>query len=99
MARKTPKARASLYRYGTAQRIEQASGDLLSVNHGRHDRVSRKLAQAGFMASERGPDNNRAATFYEYNRAGQTALEAQARDGAQTAAIAARFLTPGEAER
>jgi PadR family transcriptional regulator PadR len=99
MGRKTPKARASLYRYGTAPRFEQASGDLLAVNHGRHDRVFRRLEQAGFMASKRGPDNNRAARFYKNTRAGQTALESQARNRAQTAAIAARFLAPGEAQR
>jgi len=83
--------------YGIARRIEQTSGDLLSVNYGTLYPALLKLEQEGYIDSEWGvSDNNRKAKFYRLTRAGRTQLKKETRDWDQTTAILARFLTPGE---
>jgi PadR family transcriptional regulator PadR len=100
MVLKTLEAMGSMHGYGIARRIEQTSGDLLSVNYGTLYPALLKLEQEGFVASEWGvSDNNRKAKFYKLTRAGKKQLEKEARDWEQATAILARFLTPGEAER
>jgi PadR family transcriptional regulator, regulatory protein PadR len=100
MVLKTLEAMGSMHGYGIARRIEQTSGDLLSVNYGTLYPALLKLEQEGFIASEWGvSDNNRKAKFYKLTRAGKKQLEKEARDWAQATEILARFLTPGEAER
>jgi transcriptional regulator len=83
--------------YGIARRIEQTSGDLLSVNYGTLYPALLKLEQEGYIESEWGvSDNNRKAKFYRLTRAGRAQLKKEAREWDQTTAILARFLTPGE---
>jgi PadR family transcriptional regulator, regulatory protein PadR len=58
-----------LHGYGIARRIEQTSGDLLSVNQGTLYPVLLRLEQEGAIASEWGPsENNRRARFYRRDR-------------------------------
>jgi transcriptional regulator len=79
--------------YGIARRIEQISGDLLSVNQGTLYPVLLRLEQEGAIASEwDSSENNRRARFYRLTRAGRTLLKAEKRDWEQTAAIIARFF-------
>jgi len=79
--------------YGIARRIEQISGDSLSVNQGTLYPVLLRLEQEGAIESEWGPsENNRRARFYRLTRAGQKLLQAEKRDWEQTAAIIARFF-------
>jgi PadR family transcriptional regulator, regulatory protein PadR len=79
--------------YGIAKRIEQISGDLLSVNQGTLYPLLLKLEHEGSIASEWGAsDNNRKARFYQLTRAGRTQLLAEAREWNQTAAIIGRFF-------
>jgi transcriptional regulator len=86
-----------LHGYGVARRIEQTSGDLLSVNYGTLYPALLKLEQEGYIASEWGvSDNNRKAKFYKLTRAGRNQLEKEARDWEQATAILARFLIPKE---
>jgi transcriptional regulator len=86
-----------LHGYGVARRIEQTSGDLLSVNYGTLYPALLKLEQEGYIASEWGvSDNNRKAKFYKLTRAGRKQLEKEARDWEQATAILARFLAPKE---
>jgi transcriptional regulator len=89
-----------LHGYGIARRIEQTSGDVLSLNYGTLYPALLKLEQEGAISSEWGvSDNNRKAKFYKLTRAGkkQLAREArEARDWEQTTAILARFLRPAE---
>ena len=67
--------------YGIARRIEQTSGDLLSVNYGTLYPALLKLEQEGYVASEWGvSDNNRKAKFYKLTRAGRKQLEREARE-------------------
>jgi transcriptional regulator len=97
MALKTLQALGPLHGYGIARRIEQTSGDLLSVNYGTLYPALLKLEQEGFISSEWGvSDNNRKAKFYKLTRAGRQQLERETRDWQQTTAILARFLDSKE---
>jgi PadR family transcriptional regulator, regulatory protein PadR len=97
MVLKTLHSLGPLHGYGIARRIEQISGDLLSVNYGTLYPALLKLEQEGYISSEWGlSDNNRRAKFYKLTRAGRKQLEREAREWAQTAAIVARFLASKE---
>ena len=97
MVLKTLETIGPLHGYGIARRIEQTSGDLLSVNYGTLYPALLKLEQEGYVASEWGvSDNNRKAKYYNLTRAGRRQLEREARDWEQTTAILARFLAPDE---
>jgi len=97
MALKTLQALGPLHGYGIARRIEQTSGDLLSVNYGTLSPALLKLEQEGFISSEWGvSDNNRKAKCYKLTRAGRQQLERETRDWQQTTAILARFLDSKE---
>ena len=100
MVLKTLEVMGPLHGYGIARRIEQTSGDVLSVNYGTIYPALLKLEQEGYIASEWGvSDNNRKAKYYKLTRAGRKQLEREAREWEQTTSILARFLTPGEESR
>jgi len=95
MILKTLDVLGPLHGYGVARRIEQTSGDLLSVNYGTLYPALLRLEQEGYVASEWGTsDNNRRAKYYRLTRAGRAQLQREARQWEQTAAIVARFLSP-----
>jgi PadR family transcriptional regulator, regulatory protein PadR len=97
MVLKTLETMGPLHGYGIARRIEQTSGDLLSLNYGTLYPALLKLEQEGSITSEWGTsDNNRKAKFYRLTRAGRKQLQQEARDWEQTTSILARFLSPGE---
>lgn len=97
MVLKTIEALGPLHGYGIARRIEQTSGDRLSLNYGTLYPALLKLEQEGAIASEWGvSENNRKAKFYRLTRAGRRQLAKEARDWEETTAIVARFLAPGE---
>ncbi len=83
--------------YGLARRIEQTSGDALSVNYGTLYPALLKLEQEGYVTSEWGvSDNNRKAKYYKLTRAGRKRLAEEAREWERTTEIVARFFTPAE---
>ncbi|HTX33730.1 MAG TPA: PadR family transcriptional regulator [Bryobacteraceae bacterium] len=93
MVLKTLDVLGPLHGYGIARRIEQISGDLLSVNQGTLYPVLLKLEQEGSIASEWGvSEHNRKARFYRLTRAGHKQLQAESRGWEQTAAIISRFF-------
>jgi len=93
MVLKTLDVLGPLHGYGIARRIEQISGDLLTVNQGTLYPVLLKLEQEGSIASEWGAsENNRKARFYRLTRDGRKQLRAETRDWEQTAAIMDRFF-------
>jgi transcriptional regulator len=97
MVLKTLETMGPQHGYGMARRIEQTSGDLLSLNYGTLYPALLKLEQEGAIASEWGvSDNNRKAKFYKLTRAGRKQLEKEARNWQQTTAILDRFLSPIE---
>src|SRR3982750_3144383 len=95
MVLKTLEAMGSLHGYGLARRIEQTSGDLLSINYGTIYPALLKLEQEGYVSSEWGTsDNNRQAKYYKLTRAGRKQLAREVREWEQTTAILARFFNP-----
>lgn len=95
MILKTLETIGPLHGYGIARRIEQTSGDLLSVNYGTIYPALLKLEQEGCIASEWGvSDNNRKAKFYKLKPAGRKELLRQTREWHQTTQIVAEFLAP-----
>src|SRR5215469_2436577 len=97
MVLKTLETLGPLHGYGIARRIEQTSGNLLSLNYGTLYPALVKLEQEGYIASEWGvSDNNRKAKYYKLTRAGRKQLEREARDWEQATAIVARFLAAKE---
>ena len=99
MVLKTIEMMGPQHGYGIARRIEQTSGNLLSLNYGTLYPALLKLEQEGAIASEWGvSENNRKAKFYKLTRAGRKQLEKEARNWQQTTAILDRFLSPMEDE-
>ena len=97
MILKTLEAMGTLHGYGIARRIEQTSGDRLSVNYGTIYPALLKLEQEGYVAAEWGvSDNNRRAKYYRLTRAGRKQVEKETREWERTTDILARFLAPGE---
>jgi PadR family transcriptional regulator len=97
MVLKTIEALGPLHGYGIARRIEQTSGDLLSLNYGTLYPALLKLEQEGSIASEWGlSENNRKAKFYKLTRAGRKQLERETRDWEKATEILARFLSRSE---
>ena len=97
MILKTLDTMGPMHGYGIARRIEQTSGDLLSLNYGTLYPALLKLEQEGCIAAEWGvSDNNRKAKFYKLTRAGRKQLDKEEREWDQTTAILARFLARGE---
>ena len=93
MVLKTLESMGPLHGYGIARRIEQTSGDLLSVNYGTLYPALLKLEQEGCISSEWGvSDNNRRAKYYRLTRAGRKQVQRETREWEQTTAILARFL-------
>ena len=97
MVLKTLETMGPLHGYGIARRIEQTSGDLLSINYGTLYPALLKLEQEGYIASEWGmSDNNRKAKYYKLTRAGLRQVEKEAMEWERATAILARFLFPEE---
>ena len=93
MVLKTLDVLGPLHGYAIARRIEQISGELLSVNQGTLYPVLLKLEQEGSIVSEWGTsENNRKARFYRLTRSGRKQLQAESRGWEQTAAIMGRFF-------
>lgn len=97
MILKTLETLGPLHGYGIARRIEQTSGDLLSLNYGTLYPQLLKLEQEGSITSEWGvSENNRKAKFYRLTRAGRKQIAREAREWDQATAILARFFALAE---
>lgn len=94
MVLKTLDTMGPLHGYGIARRIEQTSGDRLSLNYGTLYPALLKLEQEGYVESEWGvSDNNRKAKYYKLTRAGRKQLQREVQEWALTNEILARFLS------
>jgi len=97
MVLKTLEAMGPLHGYGIARRIEQTSGDLISLNYGTLYPALLKLEQEGAITAEWGAsEKNRKARFYSLTRAGRKLLQKEEREWEQATAIMARFWVPVE---
>ena len=93
MVLKTLDILGPLHGYGIARRIEQISGELLTVNQGTLYPVLLKLEQEGSIASDWGlSENNRKARFYRLTRGGRKQLRVETEGWEQTAVIVGRFF-------
>jgi PadR family transcriptional regulator, regulatory protein PadR len=93
MVLKTLDVLGPLHGYGLARRIEQISGDLLSVNQGTLYPLLLKLENEGAIASAWGAsDNNRRARFYRLTVIGRKQLQAETRTWEETAVLIGRFF-------
>ena len=93
MVLKTLDVLGPLHGWGIARRIEQISGDLLSVNQGTLYPLLLRLEQEGSIESDWGAsENNRRARFYKLTRSGRRQLQSELQDWQQTTEIMARFL-------
>ena len=100
MVLKTLQSMGPLHGYGIARRIEQISGDALSVNYGTLYPALLKLEQEGFITSDWGPsENNRRARFYRLTATGRRQIAHEEREWERATEIVARFLAPSEAMR
>src|SRR5262245_52512168 len=94
MILKTLETLGSLHGYGIARRIEQTSGDVLTLNYGTLYPALMKLEQEGYIKSEWGfSEKNRKAKFYSLTRAGHRQLKREAEQWKHTTAVLARFLS------
>jgi transcriptional regulator len=97
MILKTLETMGALHGYGIARRIEQISGNLLSINYGTIYPALLKLEQEGCISSEWGvSDSNRKAKYYRITRSGRKQLLESSQGWEQTKAILDRFLALGE---
>src|ERR1700760_929710 len=88
MVLKTLEALGPQHGYGIARRIEQTSGNLLSLNYGTLYPALLKLEQEGSIAAEWGvSENNRRAKFYRLTRAGLKQLKRETESWGQTTEI------------
>jgi PadR family transcriptional regulator PadR len=95
MVLKTLESMGPLHGYGIARRIEQTSGELLTINYGTLYPALLKLEQEGHVTSEWGvSENNRRAKFYRLTRAGRKQVEKETHEWQQTASMLARFFAP-----
>jgi transcriptional regulator len=65
-----------MHGWGIAQRLEQMSGDVFSVNQGSLYPALQRMKRKGWIRSEwRTTDNNRRARYYELTAGGERQLE------------------------
>ena len=90
---KTLDALGPLHGYGIAQRIQQVSGAMLSLNQGTLYPALLRLEQRGWVQSRIGTsDNNRRARFYALTPAGRRQLRQETEDWMRVSGVINRIL-------
>ena len=97
MVLKTIESMGPLHGYGIARRIEQTSGNLLSLNYGTLYPALLRLEQRGWVRSKWGvSENNRKARYYSLTAAGRRQLVTEAARWERMAAVIAGMLAGTE---
>jgi transcriptional regulator len=95
MVLKTLETMGPQHGYGIARRIEQVSGNALSLNQGTIYPALLRLEQRAWIKAEWGTsESNRRAKFYSLSRLGRKQIEKETKDWERVAATMARFLAP-----
>ncbi len=82
-----------LHGYGIAQRIQQVSGDMLSLKQGTLYPALLRLEQRGWIQSRLGTsENNRRARFYSLTAAGRRQLRQETEDWMRVSGLINRIL-------
>ncbi len=83
--------------YGIAQRIQQVSGAMLSLNQGTLYPALLRLEQRGWIRSRMGvSDNNRKARFYALTAPGRRQLRQETSDWLRASSIVNSILATNE---
>jgi PadR family transcriptional regulator PadR len=97
MILKTLQSMGPLHGYRIARRIEQVSGNALSLNQGTIYPALLRLQQRGWIKAEWGTSQTgRRAKFYSLSRSGRKQIEEETANWERIAATMARFLAPSE---
>ena len=92
---RTLDALGPLHGYGIARRIEQISGDLLSLNQGTLYPVLLRMEQEKWVSCKWGAsEKNRKAKFYALTAAGRRQLAREAGEWQRMSSTIERFLAP-----
>jgi PadR family transcriptional regulator, regulatory protein PadR len=93
MVLKTLESMGPLHGYGIARRIEQVSGEALSLNQGTIYPALLRLQQRGWIKAEWGvSENNRRAKYYSLSRTGKKQIETETENWERIATTMERFL-------
>lgn len=96
MVLKTLETMGSLHGYGIARRIEQVSGNSLTLSQGTIYPALLRLEQRGWIRSEWGTsETNRRAKFYSLSRVGRKKIEEETKNWERVSATMARILATG----
>jgi transcriptional regulator len=96
MVLKTLETMGPLHGYGIARRLEQVSGNSLTLSQGTIYPALLRLEQRGWIRSEWGTsETNRRAKFYSLNRIGQKKIEEETENWERVSATMARILASG----
>jgi PadR family transcriptional regulator PadR len=95
MVLKTLESMGPLHGYGIARRIEQVSGNALSLNQGTIYPALLRLEQRGWVKSAWGTsESNRRAKFYSLSAIGRRKISEETENWERIAATMSRFLAP-----
>jgi PadR family transcriptional regulator, regulatory protein PadR len=95
MVLKTLESMGPLHGYGIARRIEQVSGNNLSLNQGTIYPALLRLEQRGWVKSAWGTsESNRRAKFYSLSAIGRRKINEETENWERIAATMSRFLAP-----
>ena len=90
------KVMGPLHGYGLARRIEQGSGNILSLNQGSIYPALLRLQQKGWIKASWGEsENKRRARYYSLTKKGAKQLEEEVKSWRKTSALIDRFLEEG----
>jgi PadR family transcriptional regulator, regulatory protein PadR len=93
MVLKTLESLGSLHGYGIARRIEQVSGNTVTLNQGTIYPALLRLEQRKWIKAEWGvSETGRRAKFYSLTRSGKKQIEQATENWERIAATMARFL-------
>ena len=93
MVLQTLRAMGPQHGYGIARRIEQVSGDLISMNQGTLYPALVRLEHDGLIKARWGvSENNRKAKFYALTRRGEKRLAAETARWSRVASVIERFI-------
>ena len=95
MVLKTLETMGPLHGYGIARRIEQVSGNALTLNQGTIYPALLRLEQRGWIKSAWGvSESNRRAKFYALSPRGRKQIEEETENWERIASTMSRFLAP-----
>jgi transcriptional regulator len=95
MVLKTLESMGPLHGYGIARRIEQVSGNGLSLNQGTIYPALLRLQQRGWIKAAWGTsETGRKAKFYSLSQIGRKKITEETENWERVAATMARFLAP-----